>query len=143
MSGFSDRRIILVKNFTIMEDKVDILLKFIPKLIPEIMLNQYMYLCVFILFVTYIPSFNFFRIVEISIGIRIIFLQVGNCFVLTGVRKGQQSSWPPSSDKSVWQIDKSLSILDVLEFFFLLFFKVSGRLSSKREVSIDGVNGNS
>ena len=76
--------------------------------------------------------------VEISIGIRIIFLYVGNCLVLTGVRKGQQSSWPPSSDKSVWQTDKSLSILEVLEFFFLLFFKVSGRLSSKSDVSAEG-----
>ena len=78
---------------------------------------------IMITFNTYIPSLSFFLMVEMSMGTLIIFLYVGNCLVLTGVRKGQESSWPDNSDNIVWHIEISLSTLltEVLFPFFLLF----------------------
>lgn len=52
-------------------------------------------------------------------GTRMIFLYVGNCLVLTGVRNGHESSCPLSSDSSVWQMEMSLSILVARPPFFL------------------------
>ena len=94
-----------------------------------------------IFYETHIPSFNFFLMVEISMGALIIFLYVGNCLVLTGVRNGQASSWPPSSERRVWHTDRSLSVLLVRAGFFLLGLAQSAAMSfsSTREFSRETV----
>ena len=38
--------------------------------------------------------------------------------MLTGCKKGQDSSWPPSSESNVWHTDKSFSARDERDVFF-------------------------
>ncbi len=81
---------------------------------------------------THIPSFNFFLMVEMSMGDLMIFLQVGNCLVLTGLRKGQDSSCPPSSDRRVWHTDSSLSIWQqkMTHKVFWVLYRSSAKMDS-------------
>lgn len=63
-------------------------------------------------------SCNLFLIVDRSIGVFMIFLYVGNCFVLTGNRKGQASSWHSRSSRMDLQGASSLiSFLETFSFF--------------------------
>lgn len=71
---------------------------------------------------TYCKSWILFLIVDKSIGLLIIFLYVGNCFVLTGKRKGHASSWHSRSSNNA--LHGASSFINFLEMAFSFFWAV-------------------
>jgi hypothetical protein len=109
VTRFSDRTIVLVKHFTVVEDLPHVQTELVFGLVTAKPRKYSWTWFTSIKFRTYLTSYNFFLIVDKSIGVLMIFLYVGNCFVFTGSKNGHASSWHSRSSKIALQGASSLS----------------------------------